>query len=214
MVRSLSRRNFTSAAVLAGFAGFVDGFGFSYLGGFFVSFMSGNTTRAAVDLVGADWGAALLAAALIVSFVIGAMAGTVLSGSRAGETRVLIAITVALTAAAVLAAALGWRPGVGALLAFAMGAKNMVFARGGEVAFGVTYMTGALVKIGQGIVTALQGGERTAWVRHLVMWLSIALGAVIGTASFALLGGGALWIMVAALVAAATIRPVRRWLHA
>jgi len=213
MVRSLSRRNFTSAAVLAGFAGFVDGFGFSYLGGFFVSFMSGNTTRASVELVAGAWDGALLAGSLIVSFVIGAMAGTVFSGTRHGETRVLLTITVALTVAALVAFA-DWRPAVGMLLAFAMGAKNMVFARGGEVAFGVTYMTGALVKIGQGIVTALQGGERDAWVRHLIMWLSIAVGAVAGTASFAVLGGGALWIMVAGLVVAVTIKPVRRWLHA
>ena len=40
------------AALLSGLAGFVDAIGFIKLGGFFVSFMSGNSTRLAVALAG------------------------------------------------------------------------------------------------------------------------------------------------------------------
>ncbi|WP_313545593.1 YoaK family protein [Leifsonia aquatica] len=212
MVRSLSRRNFAAAAALAALAGFVDGFGFSYLGGFFVSFMSGNTTRVSVDLVGGMWGAALTCAVLIVAFVGGTMIGTVVSATRHGATRVLVLIAVALAAAALVAQA-GLPVLVGAALSGGMGAANTVMARGGEVSFGITYMTGALVKVGQGLVAAWRGGDRTGWVRHVVMWASIASGAVAGAAAFRLFGVGALWIAVAVVVITASTPRLRRWLH-
>src|SRR5690606_13371639 len=108
MVRSLSRRTFAAAAVLSAFAGFVDGFGFLYLGGYFVSFMSGNTTRASVDLAGASFAAAGAAFLLIATFVAGAMVGTSIPGGRMrGETRVLVLVLAALAAAALTSIA-GW----------------------------------------------------------------------------------------------------------
>jgi uncharacterized membrane protein YoaK (UPF0700 family) len=44
-----------------------------------------------------------------------------------------------------------------AMLVLAMGALNNTFLRGGEVSVGLTYMTGALVKIGQGIARRCWG---------------------------------------------------------
>lgn len=64
-------------------------------------------------------------------------------------------------------------------------------------------MTGALVKLGQGVVTALTGGSRTAWLRYLVMWLAIATGATLGALAFTVGGVAALWL-AAAICAAAT----------
>ncbi|WP_447587389.1 DUF1275 family protein [Microbacterium lacticum] len=131
MVRSLSRRGFAAAVVLSMVAGYVDGFGFVSLGGYFVSFLSGNTTRASVDLAGLSLGPALFAGALILAFVAGAAVGTAVPGGRMrGETRVLIMIVLLISAAAVTAA-LSQHALTGALLAFAMGALNTVFARGG-----------------------------------------------------------------------------------
>ncbi|GIT81686.1 hypothetical protein LLS1_33550 [Leifsonia sp. LS1] len=219
MVRSLSRRNFAAAAVLSGFAGFVDGFGFSYLGGFFVSFMSGNTTRLSVDLVHGAWPAFALCGLLVVCFVGGAMAGTVLGAARHGSTRVLVLIALALAAAAAVASAAALsgtadlRPIVGALLAVGMGAANTVFSRGGEVSFGITYMTGALVKVGQGLVAAWRGGHRTGWVRHLVLWAAIATGAFLGAGAFVLASSYALWVVVGALALVTAWPSARRWLH-
>src|SRR5260370_17144070 len=45
-----SRRNVTLACALSALAGYVDGIGFLHLGGLFVSFMSGNSTRMGVSL--------------------------------------------------------------------------------------------------------------------------------------------------------------------
>ena len=43
-----------------------------------------------------------------------------------------------------------------------------------------TYMTGNLVKLGQGIVAAFQGGGRLAWLPFLLLWLGLVAGAVCG----------------------------------
>ena len=214
MVRSLSRRAFTAAAVLSAVAGFVDGVGFVSLGGFFVSFMSGNTTRASVGLAGGDLGMAAVGLILILAFVAGVIAGTAMpSTSRGrGETRILILVTI-FVAVAAGALMIDWPLLSGAAMALSMGAMNTVFARGGEVAFGLTYMTGALVKVGQGIVTALRGGSRTDWVRHAVLWLAIGTGAAAGALAFVAFGAGALWGLVVAMATALAIPPVRAWVR-
>jgi uncharacterized membrane protein YoaK (UPF0700 family) len=212
MVRSLSRRTFAAAAVLAAFAGYVDGFAFVYLGGYFVSFMSGNTTQASVDLAAGSWIAAGYGFALICSFVVGAMTGTVIPDGRwRAETGILTFVLGTLVIAAA-AAMTDWHWLAGIFLAFGMGALNTVFARDGEVSFGITYMTGALVKLGQTLVGALQGGPPTAWVRYFVMWVSIAIGAVVGTLVHAVLGGAALWCLAATIAVLLVIPAARRWL--
>jgi uncharacterized membrane protein YoaK (UPF0700 family) len=77
-----SRRRFAMA--LAGMAGFVDAAGYLSAGGYFVSFMSGNTTRLGVAL-GTGAGAAL-PALLIAGFVAGVTAGALVA-LRAGPWR-------------------------------------------------------------------------------------------------------------------------------
>jgi uncharacterized membrane protein YoaK (UPF0700 family) len=70
-----SRRNVVLACALSALAGYVDAIGFLHLGGLFVSFMSGNSTRMGVSLADAHWQNAAEAFGLIVLFVIGAAAG-------------------------------------------------------------------------------------------------------------------------------------------
>jgi len=48
VVRSLTRFRLAIAVALAILAGYIDGIAFVYLGGYFVSFMSGNTTQSGV----------------------------------------------------------------------------------------------------------------------------------------------------------------------
>ena len=73
MTRYDSRRWFL-AACLAALAGYVDAIGFLKLGGLFVSFMSGNSTRLAVGLAELS-GIAGLALAIVAAFVGGVVAG-------------------------------------------------------------------------------------------------------------------------------------------
>src|SRR5579871_2589277 len=150
------------AVALAILAGYVDATGFLSLGGFFVSFMSGNSTRLAVGLVeNLDY--ASIAGGLIGSFVLGVIAISFASriASRRRRSVVLLAVAVLLALAASLAAS-GLAMPAALAAAAAMGAENASFERDGEVSIGVTYMTGALVKMGQRLAEALMGGDRLA----------------------------------------------------
>lgn len=183
------------AVFLSALAGFVDAMGFITLGGYFVSFMSGNSTKLAVSLGDGLVGTALTGAGLVALFVLGVMAGS-FTGRAAGR-RHRPAVLTLVTAFLVLAATahlLGATPVAIALMVLAMGAENSTFEREGEVSIGLTYMTGALVKMGQRLVTALTGGERWGWVRHLLLWSAMVLGAALGALTHRFLGLNALWL--------------------
>jgi uncharacterized membrane protein YoaK (UPF0700 family) len=186
------------AAGLSGLAGFVDATGFINLGGFFVSFMSGNTTRFAVGLATGGTAAAI-AAGLIATFVLGVMAGT-LVGRRAPHNRAasVLGLVAIFLAVAALCGTAGYLPGAAIAMALAMGAENAVFEREGEVHIGLTYMTGTLVKLGQHLLNALLGGDRWAWRSYLLLWLGLTAGALVGALLHPWLGLGALWIAAAA----------------
>ena len=54
------------AVTLSAVAGYVDAIGFLKLGGFFVSFMSGNSTRLGVGLATAHWSAVATVLTILV----------------------------------------------------------------------------------------------------------------------------------------------------
>ncbi|HRO04380.1 MAG TPA: DUF1275 family protein [Terricaulis sp.] len=192
------RRFWALAAALAALAGFVDSIAFIQLGGYFVSFMSGNSTRLAVGISQAP-AEAWLALGLIAAFMAGVIAGALVnrSGARRGGALVLALVTVLLCAAAMLGqgGAAFWAM---ALLAAAMGVENAVFLRDGEVSIGVTYMTGALVRMGQRIAGALTGGPAFAWAPYLILWLGLIAGAALGAIAFVHFGFACLWFAAAA----------------
>lgn len=204
-VNRYDRRIWALAAGLSGLAGFVDALGFLELGGFFVSFMSGNSTRLSIGLV-EGVAAAGVAGGLIATFVAGVLAGS-LAGHAARHHRraAVLALVAALLAAAAGIAAAGVAAWPIALMAFAMGAENAVFERDGEVEIGLTYMTGTLVKLGQRLALVARGGPRFAWLPYLLLWLGLVVGAAGGALAHAALGLGALWIAAAAAAGLALI---------
>ncbi len=195
------KRIWIFAAGLSALAGFVDAVGFIALGGFFVSFMSGNSTRLAVGIAAGLPAVAALAAALVACFVLGVMAGTLAAG-RSGRRRgpVVLALVALLLALAALVGTHGSVTVAALLMAAAMGAENAVFEREGEVAIGLTYMTGTLVKLGQRATAALLGGDRWGWLPYLMLWAGLIAGAVAGALVHPQLGLGTLWIAAAAAV--------------
>jgi uncharacterized membrane protein YoaK (UPF0700 family) len=204
------RRAIGLAICLSTLAGYVDAIGFISLGGFFVSFMTGNSTRLGIELATRNPGGIALAGGILALFVAGVVAGALI-GHAAGERRrpaaVIGCVALCLTLAALLAA--GGHDGIGvALLTVAMGMENAVFQRDGEVTIGLTYMTGTLVKMGQRIAGAMLGGPRTAWLRHFALWLGLVCGAVIGGAAHAAIGLDAIWL-AAGLAALLTLLAVR-----
>ena len=187
-----SRRRLAIAA--AALAGFVDATGFLAADRYFVSFMSGNTTRLGVDLIAAPQ-RAWIPALLIAGFVLGVIGGALLA-MRAGERRkpVVLGLVTGLLGSAALAHVVGM-PGVMlGLLVLAMGALNNTFQRDGEVAVGLTYMTGALVRMGQGIAARLGGNGGEGWASWGLLWLGLASGAVAGAYAWLSWPAAALWL--------------------
>lgn len=197
--------------LLAALAGIVDALAFSGLGGFFASFMSGNSTRFGVGLAHGWTGASATAAALVLSFVAGAMFGTIAGaaaadrlgqGRRAEAVMGLVTILLALGAAVSTFAPLTLAM---LLLAAAMGAQNGVVAPDGEVRVGLTYMTGTLVRIGQRLARRLMGDRTGPGPRRdLLLWLGFVAGVTIGAVGWNWLGLASLWV-VAALAALLTM---------
>lgn len=182
------------AACFSALAGYVDALGFITLGGFFVSFMTGNTTRLGIELAGRQAGGIALAGGIVALFVGGVVIGS-LVGHAAGRRRaaaVMALVTLCLAAAALFETRGLVMAGV-CLLAVAMGAENAVFQRDGEVTIGLTYMTGTLVKMGQRIASALQGGDPFAWVRHFLLWCGLLAGAALGAFVHSQVGLSAIW---------------------
>ena len=199
------------ALLLAALAGYVDSLGFLQLGGLFVSFMSGNTTRLAASLAEGGWTAAAASAAILLLFVLGAFIGALVAGGEGAQsrTRVLTLEAILLTGAA-LAAMAGVTPLAVALMVLAMAAENAIFLRNGEVGVGLTYMTGALVKIGHSLAAALRGGDPQAFRPYLALWGGLTAGAILGALAFGVLGLAALWpaaAFAAALALLSRLRP-------
>lgn len=189
-----SRRNVALACALAALAGYVDGIGFLHLGGLFVSFMSGNSTRMGVLLVQGQWLSAVEALGLIVLFVLGAGAGSlIVLGHGAHRQPWLLLAEALLLAAAALAYAFGLpNLAVGAIV-LAMGLENAAFQIDGGAGLGLTYVTGALVKAGQFIAIALTGGARWAWAPSILMWAALVMGSAGGAAAYYWINLGAIW---------------------
>ena len=187
---------------LSALAGYVDAVGFMALGGFFVSFMSGNTTRMAVAVV--DHGDQVVrAGSLIALFVGGVVLGSLVGRIGRSRQALVLLLVAGLLWVAAIAGAMHLPVVAGAGMALAMGAENAVFERDGEVQIGLTYMTGTLVKMGQRMAGAILGEARWDWWPYALLWIGLATGAVIGALSYDALGLGALWIAAAfALVAA------------
>ncbi len=193
-MRTLAPSERVVAVLLSGLAGYVDSLGFLQLGGLFVSFMSGNSTRLAVSVSQGDWRTIGVAAVILILFVLGAAVGALVAAGEGMRSRSrVLTLEAVLLAVAALAGVMGFSSVTVALMVLAMGIENAVFLRDGEVGVGLTYMTGALVKLGQALASALRGGRRAAFVPYLLLWAGLFGGAVVGAVSYGVLGLNALW---------------------
>jgi uncharacterized membrane protein YoaK (UPF0700 family) len=181
------------AAVLSGTAGYIDAVGWLTSGGLFVSFMSGNVTKLGLGLAGV-LDTAALAAGLLASFVGGVVVGSLVGrASGPNQPRRVLALVTAMLALATAALQAGFMVPAVLGLAAAMGAKNTVFAENGEVKIGLTYMTGALVRMGKRLATALSGGDRFGWLEPLALFSGMLIGAILGGLAQTNFGVQALW---------------------
>src|ERR1700682_398633 len=189
-----SRRNVVLACALSALAGYVDGIGFLHLGGLFVSFMSGNSTRMGVSLAEGKWLGAAEALGLIALFVIGAALGSLIVLGRGANRQPWVLLAEALLlAAAALCYAFGLPSVAIAAIVLAMGLENAVFQIDGGAGLGLTYVTGALVKVGQLVAAALTGGARWDWAPNLLLWAALVTGSVCGALAYHWINLAAIW---------------------
>lgn len=185
------------AAALSALAGYVDAVGYLSADRYFVSFMSGNTTRLATDLVLPGVRAAI-PALLIAGFVLGVAAGGVVA-HKAGPLRkpAVLALVTGLLALGATCALFALTAAMMACLVLAMGALNNTLQRD-ESPVALTYLTGALVRIGQAIAGALTRRRHDPAWPFLALWLALACGAALGATLFLAYGAVSLWLGVGA----------------
>lgn len=189
-------------AAISFIAGMTDAIGLK-LSGDFVSFMTGNTTRAAVMVGAGDYGHALKLLFAIVVFVAGNASGVIVA--HRFEQRifaVLSAVGLMLACAAFLQTR--DMPFVQFyLVVFAMGMVNAAVEHIEGLPIGLTYVTGALSRFGRGIGRFILGERKLTWGIQIVPWLGMLAGALCGAAFATALPSSALWIVAATVFAVA-----------
>jgi uncharacterized membrane protein YoaK (UPF0700 family) len=217
--RSLIKiRRKATGLVLAGsiafLAGMTDAVGL-VLSGDFVSFMTGNTTRAAIALAAGDLRHGLVLLFAILAFVAGNALGVVLAHAVPRRTFVVLAsVSITLAVASMLSAP-AMLLAQFYLIVLAMGMVNAAVEHIEGLPIGLTYVTGALSRFGRGIGRFLMGDRDIAWTIQIVPWVGMLAGAVLGAVLVHLFGAEALWFvsMVALLVAIGTLfipRPLQQ----
>jgi uncharacterized membrane protein YoaK (UPF0700 family) len=197
-----SGRNVALACALSALAGYVDAIGFLHLGGLFVAFMSGNSTRMGVSLAEGHWQKAAEALGLILLFVIGAAAGSLIVLGRGANRQPWVLLAEALLlAASALCYAFDLQNAAVAAMVLAMGMENAVFQIQGGGGLGLTYVTGALVKVGQLVAAALTGGARWAWAPNLLLWAALVMGSLCGALAYHWINLAAIWFAAAVALA-------------
>jgi uncharacterized membrane protein YoaK (UPF0700 family) len=163
--------NFLLSLVIAAAAAYVDATGFLLYSGVYLSFMSGNTTRAAVLVGRGDWQQVAPAIGVIPTFVLGTTIGTVILGMVKKQGQAVVLLTAGIALAVVAALEVYWqsfrpnemRPGLLFALTATMGLLNPTVRRVDRVSVALTYVTGTLAKLGTAIgSTIINDGQSDA----------------------------------------------------
>jgi len=178
----------TLSWVLSGLAGMTGATAFTHSSGYFVTFMTGNTERAVLGYFSGTPQLALAALALIGAFLAGVVIASLLRRHlwKRHAHGASVLTTVALALSTLLDLELNGWTGRDvtlipiALISFGMGALNVSFVRDGEVSIPLSYVTGTLVKLGQGIERHLSGGTVFDWLGYALVYLSFIAGALVG----------------------------------
>ena len=196
-------------AVLAGVLGAI---AFTHSAGYFVTFMTGNAQRAVLGYYQHDVVLAVAAAVLLLCFVAGVVVASVCRrhfwvAHPHGPT---VLTTFSLVAATVMdiidegwqEAELDFAPIM--LVVFGIGALNTSFVKDGEVSVPLSYVTGTLVKMGQGIERHIAGGKASDWLGYFLLFASFVLGAASGGAIAVVVNGTAMLVVASVMCALTT----------
>lgn len=197
--------------VLAVLAGLLGATAFTHSDGYFVTFMTGNAQRAVLGVFRDDVVLSLSAALLMLCFVAGVVVASVFRrhfwvAHPHGPTVLTTFSLVTATALDIVVS--GWSQGKLEfipilLVVFGIGALNTSFVKEGEVSIPISYVTGTLVKMGQGIERHLAGGKVSDWLGYFLLCASFMVGAAAGGVISLILGGTQM-LAAASIVCAVT----------
>ncbi|MGV1750852.1 YoaK family protein [Agrobacterium sp. CG674] len=177
-----ARRTAAGVALVAAIsfiAGMTDAIGVT-MSGDFVSFMTGNTTRAALSLQSGDIGHGLILLLAILIFVAGNAGGVIIAQtSQRRLFTVLCSVSLAMACAALLQTR-DMTLGAFYLVVFAMGMINAAVEHVEGLPIGLTYVTGALSRFGRGIGRFILGERKLDWTIQIVPWIGMVTGAISG----------------------------------
>ncbi|MEU2037809.1 YoaK family protein [Nocardia niwae] len=174
--------------VLAALAGLIGAAAFMHTAGYFVTFMTGNTERGVLGYFHDEPDMALAATLLLASFLSGVVVASwcrrhYWSGHPHGPTLLTTVCLAVASAVDILEYQTSDKP-IGLLpilfVAFGVGALNTSFVQNGEVSVPLSYVTGTLVKMGQGIERHLSGGSYADWLGYFLLYAGFGLGALLG----------------------------------
>lgn len=201
-------------AAISFIAGMTDAIGLR-MSGDFVSFMTGNTTRAAVSFEAADYHHAFKLLGAILMFVAGNAGGIIVAHSFDKRIfAVLGAVSACLAIASVMQ-----DPSTALIqfytVVFAMGMVNAAVEHVEGLPIGLTYVTGALSRFGRGIGRFLLGERKVDWSIQIVPWLGMISGALCGAVLSSTMQSMALWVVavIAMIIAFATMLMPRSLRH-
>ncbi|HTZ13603.1 MAG TPA: YoaK family protein [Mycobacterium sp.] len=210
------RETFDSEArlswVLASLAGVLGATAFTHSEGYFVTFMTGNAQRAVLGYFRDDVKLSVSAGVLMLCFVAGVVVASVCRrhfwvAHPHGPT---VLTTFSLFAATVFGLIDDGLEGVDLdfvpimLVVFGVGALNTSFVKDGEVSVPLSYVTGTLVKMGQGIERHIAGGNVTEWLGYFLLVTSFVVGAAIGGCISLILNGTGMLIAATVMCALTT----------
>jgi uncharacterized membrane protein YoaK (UPF0700 family) len=197
--------------VLAALAGVLGATAFTHSAGYFVTFMTGNAQRAVLGYFRGDVKLAVSAGVLMLCFVAGVVVASVCRrhfwvAHPHGPT---VLTTVSLFAATVMGVIddgweevnLDFAPIM--LVVFGVGTLNTSFVKDGEVSVPLSYVTGTLVKMGQGIERHIAGGNVSDWLGYFLLFASFVVGAALG-GCISLVVNGTGMLIAASVVCAVT----------
>ena len=167
--------------MLAGLAGVLGATAFTHSEGYFVTFMTGNAQRAVLGVFRDDMVLSLSAGTLLLCFVAGVVVSSVCR--RRFWVEHPHGPTVLTTFSLVFATALdivlgGWEQSLLdfvpiMFVVFGIGALNTSFVKDGEVSVPLSYVTGTLVKMGQGIERHIAGGKVEDWLGYFLLFAAL-----------------------------------------
>jgi uncharacterized membrane protein YoaK (UPF0700 family) len=174
--------------VLAALAGILGATAFSHSAGYFVTFMTGNAQRAVLGYFRGDIVLSVTAGLLLLCFVAGVLISSVCRrhfwvAHPHGPTvlttlSLVLATAIDITVGRWNQSQLDFIPIM--VVVFGVGSLNTSFVQNGEVSIPLSYVTGTLVKMGQGIERHIAGGRAADWLGYFLLLFSFIFGATAG----------------------------------